>query len=141
MNSIVLAIQRQLSYPSVLVVIISAGCPWRSRHHYFPAAQATAVFGCARISTRLDPCGLGAVEIATRKAIPPCSVGLAQAPRQTNTPAMREQQTTFRQTCGPVAVHPNHSGVGPRIYLTFLVSSRKTGKKRHGFEVVTLQEE
>ena len=44
-----------------------------------PAAQAAVVYGCVSVSTRLDPWRSGAVEIATRKVIPPGSVGLAQA--------------------------------------------------------------
>ena len=41
------------------------------------------------MSTRLDRWGSDAVEIATRKVMPPGSVGLAQAHPLTKPPAMR----------------------------------------------------
>ena len=62
------------------------------------------------MSTRLDPWGSGAVEIATRKVIPPGSMGLVQARPLATPPAIRKQPFI---RLGPVTVHPSYSGVGP----------------------------
>ena len=56
-----------------------------------PAAHAAGVYGYVRMSTRLDPWGSGAVEIATRKFIPPTSVGFARAHQTNKTLVMRKQ--------------------------------------------------
>ena len=62
------------------------------------------------MSTRPEPRGSSGVEIATRNAIIPGSVGLAQARPLTKNPAMREQPSAG---LGTVVVHPTHSGDGP----------------------------
>ena len=56
-----------------------------------PAAQAAVVHGCVSMSTRRDPWGSGAVEIATRNGIIPGSVGPAQAHPLTKSPDRRKQ--------------------------------------------------
>ena len=63
------------------------------------------------MSTRLDPWGSGAVEIATQNVILPGSVGLAQAHPPTKTPTTINQPSAG---LGPVTFHPSHSGVDPR---------------------------
>ena len=71
-----------------------------------PAAQAAGVHGCvsmSSVSTRLDPWASGAVEIATRKAILPCSVGLAQARPPRKPPATRKQPPAGLD---PVKIYP-----------------------------------
>ena len=74
------------------------------------------------MSARLDLWGSGAVEIATRKVIPPGSVGLAQAHRLTNPLAMRRQPSAG---LGPDTVHPTHSGVGPVYWYDDLYLARQ----------------
>ena len=76
-----------------------------------PAAQAAVVCGCVNMSTQPDLWGSAAVEIATRNAIVPGIVGLAQAHPLTKPPAIRKQPPAG---LGPVSAHPTHSGVGPR---------------------------
>ena len=87
-NSIVLAIQRLLAYPSVPVVSTARAVP-TGCHCYH-----SIVPGCVSISAGLDPWGPGAVETATRKVIPPGSVGLAQGPSTNETPG--HEKLAFR---------------------------------------------
>ena len=71
-----------------------------------PAAKAAGVNGCVSMSTRLDPWGFGAMEVAARKATPPGCVGSAQAhPLTSKTPG--HEKTAFL-----VTVRPFRSGVG-----------------------------
>ena len=62
------------------------GTPHRSKLPF-------VVYGCVSMSTRPDPWGLGAVEIATRNGIIPGSVGLTQAHPQIKPPAMKNSLT------------------------------------------------
>ena len=97
----------------------SATCPYRTSPFLPPAAQAIVVYGCVSTSTRLDPWGLPAVEIAIGNVILPGSVGHVQACPLTKRPALRKQPSAG---LGPVTVHPTHSGIGPRDMLILLVS-------------------
>ena len=82
-----LSVQRQrgLSLPSLSTTATAAG-------------GAAVVYGYLSVSTRLDPLGPGAVEIATPKIIPPGSVRLAQIHRKHPPPGHGKTASVRRPT-------------------------------------------
>ena len=70
------------------------------------------------MSTRPDPWGSGAVEIAeiaTQNVVIPDSVGLAQPRPLTKPPAMVRQPSA---RLGLGSVQPTHAGVGPPVAVS-----------------------